>query len=103
MKPVELYTSPLCGFCHAAKKLLTQKGVSFSEVDVLANPDRKPEMIQRANGGRTVPQIFIGDTHVGGNSPLSMPCLTSRARLSCRAPCERRHIWVKTSTLAAVG
>jgi glutaredoxin 3 len=70
MKPVELYTSPLCGFCHAAKKLLTQKGVSFSEVDVLANPARKQEMIQRANGGRTVPQIFIGDTHVGGCDDL---------------------------------
>ena len=65
MKQVEIYTSPLCGFCHAAKRLLTQKGVNFSEIDVLAQPDRKPEMIQRANGGRTVPQIFIGDTHVG--------------------------------------
>jgi glutaredoxin 3 len=64
--PVEIYTSPLCGFCHAAKRLLNAKGVSFSEVNVLANPDRKQEMITRANGGRTVPQIFIGDTHVGG-------------------------------------
>jgi len=70
MKSVEIYTSPLCGFCHAAKRLLTQKGVTFSEIDVLANPDRKPEMIQRANGGRTVPQIFIGDTHVGGCDEL---------------------------------
>ncbi len=70
MQPVEIYTSPLCGFCHAAKRLLTQKGVSFSEVDVLANPDRKPEMIKRANGGRTVPQIFIGDIHVGGCDEL---------------------------------
>lgn len=70
MKPVEIYTSPLCGFCHAAKRLLNQKGVSFAEVDVLANPDRKPEMIQRANGGRTVPQIFVGDTHVGGCDEL---------------------------------
>ncbi|MDD9719634.1 glutaredoxin 3 [Sulfitobacter sp. PR48] len=70
MKPVEIYTSPLCGFCHAAKRLLNQKGVSFSEVDVLANPDLKPEMIQRANGGRTVPQIFIGETHVGGCDDL---------------------------------
>ncbi len=70
MQTVEIYTSPLCGFCHAAKRLLTQKGVSFSEVDVLANPDRKPEMIQRANGGRTVPQIFVGDTHVGGCDEL---------------------------------
>lgn len=70
MKPVEIYTSPLCGFCHAAKRLLNQKGVSFSEVDVLVDPSRKPEMIERASGGRTVPQIFIGDTHVGGCDDL---------------------------------
>jgi len=70
MKPVELYTSPLCGFCHSAKRLLNQKGVSFSEVNVLAQPGRKAEMIQRANGSRTVPQIFIGDTHVGGCDDL---------------------------------
>lgn len=70
MKNVEIYTSPLCGFCHAAKRLLNQKGVDFSEVDVLANPDRKPEMIQRANGGRTVPQIFVGEIHVGGCDDL---------------------------------
>lgn len=70
MKPVEIYTSPLCGFCHAAKRLLTSKGVEFSEVDVLMNPERKAEMIQRANGGRTVPQIFIGETHVGGCDEL---------------------------------
>ena len=70
MKQVEIYTSPLCGFCSAAKRLLSQKGVNFSEIDVLANPDRKPEMIQRANGGRTVPQIFVGTTHVGGCDEL---------------------------------
>ena len=70
MQTVELYTSPLCGFCHAAKRLLTQKGVSFSEIDVLSNPERKAEMIERANGARTVPQIFIGDTHVGGSDEL---------------------------------
>jgi glutaredoxin 3 len=70
MKSVEIYTSPLCGFCHAAKRLLTQKGVTFAEVNVLTDPERKPEMIQRANGGRTVPQIFIGDTHVGGCDEL---------------------------------
>lgn len=70
MKTVEIYTSPLCGFCHAAKRLLSSKGVSFTEIDVLSNPARKPEMIERANGGRTVPQIFIGDTHVGGCDDL---------------------------------
>jgi len=70
MQPVEIYSSPLCGFCHAAKRLLKQKGVNFSEIDVLADPNRKPEMIQRANGGRTVPQIFVGETHVGGCDEL---------------------------------
>ncbi|MBQ4823278.1 glutaredoxin 3 [Leisingera sp. M527] len=70
MKTVEIYTSPLCGYCHAAKRLLNQKGVTFSEINVLAQPDRKAEMIQRANGGRTVPQIFIGETHVGGCDDL---------------------------------
>lgn len=70
MQPVEIYTSPLCGFCHAAKRLLTGKGVSFAEVDILAEPERKAEMMQRANGGRTVPQIFIGDIHVGGCDEL---------------------------------
>ena len=70
MKPVEIYTSPLCGFCHAAKRLLNEKGVDFTEVDVLKHPERKAEMIQRANGGRTVPQIFVGDTHVGGCDDL---------------------------------
>lgn len=70
MKPVEIYTSPMCGFCHAAKRLLNQKGVEYTEIDVWAAPDRKPEMIQRANGGRTVPQIFIGETHIGGCDDL---------------------------------
>ncbi len=70
MKPVEIYTSPLCGFCHAAKRLLNQKGVSFSEVDVMAQPDRRAEMVKRSNGGRTVPQIFINGIHVGGCDDL---------------------------------
>ena len=70
MKPVEIYTSPLCGYCHAAKRLLNQKGVTYAEVNVLEQPERKAEMIQRANGGRTVPQIFIGETHVGGCDDL---------------------------------
>lgn len=70
MKSVEMYSSPLCGFCHAAKRLLKQKGISFSEINVLTDPSRKSEMVQRANGGRTVPQIFIGETHVGGCDEL---------------------------------
>ncbi|KGM49906.1 glutaredoxin 3 [Pseudooceanicola atlanticus] len=70
MKPVEIYTSPLCGFCHAAKRLLDQKGVDYTEIDVLRDAERKQEMIQRANGGYTVPQIFVGQTHVGGCDEL---------------------------------
>lgn len=70
MKPVEIYTTPICGFCHATKRLLDSKGVSYSEINVMAEPGRRAEMMQRANGGRTVPQIFIGDTHVGGNQEL---------------------------------
>ncbi len=69
-KPAEIYTTPICGFCNTAKRLLKQKGVKFSEVDVLTSPKRKQEMIKRANGGRTVPQIFIGGTHVGGCDDL---------------------------------
>jgi glutaredoxin 3 len=70
MQPVEIYTTPLCGFCHAAKRLLSQKGANFSEIDVAAHPERRGEMTQRANGRRTVPQIFIGDVHVGGCDDL---------------------------------
>lgn len=70
MQPVEIYTSPTCGFCHAAKRLLSQKGVAFSEVDVLRQPERKQEMMTRAGGRHTVPQIFIGQTHVGGCDDL---------------------------------
>lgn len=70
MANVEIYSSPLCGYCHAAKRLLNSKGVSFVEIDVFSNPKRKPEMIQRANGGRTVPQIFINGKHVGGSDEL---------------------------------
>ncbi len=70
MPNVEIYTSPSCGYCHAAKRLLVQKGVSYSEVDVARHPERRPEMTQRANGRRTVPQIFIDGRHVGGCDDL---------------------------------
>ncbi len=70
MKFVEIYTSPLCGFCHAAKRLLTAKGASFTEIDVTTSPAGRREMMQRANGHRTVPQIFVGKTHIGGCDEL---------------------------------
>lgn len=71
MKKIEIYTSPLCGYCHAAKRLLTQKGVSFSEIDVSRDPQKRQEMMSRAQGRHTVPQIFVDETHVGGYDDLS--------------------------------
>lgn len=70
MATVEIYTTPICGFCHATKRLLDSKGVSYSNVDVMKDPSRRTEMTQRANGARTVPQIFIGAKHIGGNAEL---------------------------------
>lgn len=70
MKSVEIYTTPICGFCHAAKRLLNQKGISFAEIDVMRDPGRRAEMTQRSKGGRTVPQIFIGGTPIGGCDEL---------------------------------
>ncbi|RYH10839.1 glutaredoxin 3 [Tropicimonas sp. IMCC6043] len=70
MQPVEIYTTPYCGYCHAAKRLLEEKGVAFSEVDVAREPQRRQEMMNRANGGYSVPQIFIGGSHVGGCDEL---------------------------------
>ena len=70
MPTVEIYTKPTCGFCFMAKRLLKSKGVSFSEVNISAQPERRAEMIQRANGGSTVPQIFIDGQHVGGCDDL---------------------------------
>ncbi|MBK1636120.1 glutaredoxin 3 [Rhodovulum adriaticum] len=70
MQTVEIYTSPYCSFCHAAKRLLDQKGVSYAEIDVAMEPKRREEMMTRANGGYTVPQIFVGQTHVGGCDDL---------------------------------
>ena len=70
MKPVKIYTTPICGFCRMAKSLLDKKGVSYTEIDVMMNPSKKSEMVSRANGGRSVPQIFIDDAHVGGCDDL---------------------------------
>ena len=70
MSTVEIYTKATCGFCHMAKRLLSAKGISFAEVDILKQPKRRPEMIQRANGRSTVPQIFIDGKHIGGCDDL---------------------------------
>lgn len=71
MPAVILYTTPFCGFCHAAKRLLGDKGVRFEEIDVATDPARRAEMTERAHGRRTVPQIFVGDVHVGGYDDLN--------------------------------
>ena len=67
---IQIYTSPLCGYCHAAKRLLQSKSVEFVEIDLANEPDRREEMVQRSSGGRTVPQIFIDENHVGGCDDL---------------------------------
>ena len=71
MPPVTIYTTPFCGYCHAAKRLLGTRGIVFTEIDVSAEPHRRAELVQRAAGRRTVPQVFIGDTHVGGFTDMA--------------------------------
>ena len=70
MAPVEIYTSRFCPYCHAAKALLSRKGVAFTEINLSHDFERRDEMIERANGMMTVPQIFIGAVHVGGCDEL---------------------------------
>ena len=71
MPPVEIYTTGYCPYCHAAKALLARKGVDFKEIDLGRDYAKREEMIQRANGRTTVPQIFIGGAHVGGSDDLA--------------------------------
>ncbi len=67
MQPeIILYTKDYCPYCQRAKALLKSKGVTFTEYEVAEDPERFAEMIKRSNGGRTVPQIFIGEIHIGG-------------------------------------
>ncbi len=70
MNEVTIYTRALCGYCAAAKRLLDSKGVAYVERDATFSPELRQEMIARANGRSTFPQIFIGDTHVGGCDDL---------------------------------
>lgn len=70
MAEIEVYTTPVCPYCLSAKDLLRRKGVVFHEINVAADHARRTEMIARANGRTTVPQIFVGDTHVGGCDDL---------------------------------
>lgn len=71
MSKVEIYSSLWCPFCHRAKSLLAAKGATFEEIDVDADPNRRQEMMHRAGGRRTVPQIFIDGAHVGGSDELA--------------------------------
>ena len=70
MPKVEIYTKMLCPYCTRAKRLLGDKGVAFEEFDITMGGPKRAEMLSRANGRSTVPQIFVGDTHVGGSDDL---------------------------------
>ena len=70
MVKIEIYTTSICPFCHAAKKLLTDKGANFLEISLTQEPHLRDRMIERAKGVRTVPQIFINDAHIGGCDDL---------------------------------
>ena len=70
MSKVEIYTTQWCPYCNAAKSLLEDKGVTYDEVNA-EDPEVRAAMVERANGRRTVPQIFIGETHVGGYDDMA--------------------------------
>jgi glutaredoxin 3 len=70
MPAITIYTKGWCPYCAAAKDLLKERGAAFDEVDIERTPDRRGEMIQRAGGRSTVPQVFIGERHVGGCDDL---------------------------------
>lgn len=70
MSKVEIYTTPYCPYCISAKALLRRKNVTFTEIDVSGDPAGRAKMVSRANGRMTVPQIFIGEAHVGGSDDL---------------------------------
>lgn len=70
MKPVTIYTKPLCPYCVRAMSLLRKKGAAITEVSAAFDNQKRAEMIKRSNGARTYPQIFIGETHVGGSDDL---------------------------------
>jgi len=66
MKNITVYSGPLCNFCEAAKRLLTRNNLAYTEIDISTKDGLKDEMIKKANGKRTIPQIFFDDHHVGG-------------------------------------
>src|SRR5947207_1421028 len=70
MARIEIYTTRYCGYCQSAKALLDRNGIPFDEIDVTGDPDGRNRMVERANGSYTVPQIFIGEIHLGGSDEL---------------------------------
>lgn len=70
MADIVIYTKDYCPYCHAAKDLLKSKGAAFTEIDILRHPERRSEMVEKAGGRTTVPQIFIAGRHVGGCDDL---------------------------------
>ena len=70
MATIELYTTMFCPYCARARSLLQKKGVSFTDIDVMVDDDKREEMVARAGGRRTVPQIFIDGRHIGGSDEL---------------------------------
>lgn len=72
MAKIEIYTTPLCGYCARAKSLLERKGAAYEETDLTVTPGARDVMIQRSGGLRTVPQIFIDGKHIGGSDDLQL-------------------------------
>ena len=70
MKNITMYTGPLCNFCEAAKRLLVRNNLNYKEIDISTKDGLRDEMIKKANGKRTIPQIFFDDYHVGGYQEL---------------------------------
>jgi glutaredoxin 3 len=87
-----LYTTPFCGYCRAAKRLLSDKALDFEEIEVAFDAEKRAEMIHRAGGLRTVPQIFIHGRHVGGY--LELAALEREGKLDS---------WLATEPEAATG
>jgi glutaredoxin 3 len=88
MSSIRIYTTNYCGFCHRAKELLEKKGVAYEEIDVTGDDEARGRLVEMSGGLRTVPQIWIGETHVGGYTDLAkldrdgqlQPMLEAQAR-----------------------
>jgi len=70
MKNITVYSGPMCAFCDAAKRLLLRNNLEYKEIDISTGPELRDEMIKKANGKRTIPQIFFDENHIGGYQEL---------------------------------